>query len=287
MNFEFYDKHLKTFPAPQPFLDHEDTPFMGALPDLLNLTRRTTGLDIHFIRAGGSLPRCQEAFPSFPVSNRFGKTAGHLVVYGINEVTQPPTDRDMESFTSSLAELLGEAFQWQWAYRNQRAEQATNLAISERVRKEEEVAEVLRSQLKHTAKIVHAAAAILYILSDDSKHLEARVLWGLPEEKLLEAPRSLRSSLADMEALLGQAVVLNEEYLLESWNPPEFFPSAVCVPILSEANTYGTLWFFYEQERDFETRELSILEIAAGRIAAEIEKAALTKALRNLRNMKD
>jgi len=281
---EFYDKHLKTFPAPKPFLDYEDVPYFGSLPGLLNATRATTGIDIRFIRAGGSLPEDRFSFPAIPVDNRLGKTAGHLVIYGAQETASPLSDRERETYTAALAELLGDVYRWQSALRQNEAAQASEIPVNCQVRPEEERYKTLRDQLKHTALIVKCQAAALYILNKAATLLKLRVVWGLPEEKLLEPPRDLRDSLADMEALLGQAVILNDNFLLETWNPPEDFPTAVCVPITSDSTIHGTLWFFSEVQRDFMPEELAVLEITAGRIAAEIEKTALVKEIKALRS---
>ncbi len=283
MSPDFYEKHLKAFPAPKPFLDHEDIHFFGSLPGLLNATRETTGIDIRFVRAGGSLPEDRFSFPAIPVENRLGKTAGHLVIYGARENTSPVSDRDREEYASALAELLADAYHWQSALSHREAGQATDIPVTCRVRSDEEISRILRDQLKHAAKIVNCQSSSLYMLDKDSTRLKLRVVWGLPEEKLLEPPRVLRDSLADMEAMLGQAVILNDEFLQESWNPPEDFPSAVCVPVSSETTIFGTLWFFSDIPRDFTTGELAVLEITAGRIAAEIEKTALIKEIRMLR----
>ncbi|MCL2303761.1 MAG: GAF domain-containing protein [Planctomycetaceae bacterium] len=283
---EFYDKHLKTFPAPKPFLEHEDVPFWGSLPGLLRATRATTGIDIRFIRAGGSLPEDRYSFPAIPVNNRLGKTAGHLVIYGTQETALPLSDREREAYTAALAELLGDAYRWQSALRQSEAEQASDVPVKGCIKADEEIFKILRDQLKQTSRVVNCQASALYILNREATHLKLRVVWGLPEEKLLEPARDLRNSLADMEALLGQAVILNDEFLLETWNPPEDFPVAVCVPIASDSTIHGTLWFFSDIPRDFATEELTILEIAAGRIATELEKMALVKEINVLRNSK-
>ena len=281
---EFYDKHLKTFPTPKPFLDYEDVPFFGSLPGLLNATRATTGIDIRFIRAGGSLPEDRYSFPAIPVENRSGKTAGHLVIYGAQETTSPLSDRERETYTAALAELLGDIYRWQSALRQNEAEQASKIPVNCCGKTKEEMSCILRDQLKHSAGIVKCQAAALYILNQDATLLKLRVAWGLPEEKLLEPPRNLRDSLADMEALLGQSVILNDEFLRETWNSPEDFPAAVCVPITSDSTIHGTLWFFFERRREFAAEELAVLEITAGRIAAELEKTALVKEIKALRN---
>ena len=250
---------------------------------MLRVTRQTTGIDIRFIRAGGSLPENIEAFPIFPVESNCGKNAGHLVIYGLSEPEVHVSDREIEAFAASLANLLGDAYRWQWALRQREADQASDIPITCRVRHEDEFADLLREQLKHAARLVRCQAAALYMLNKDSTLLKLRAAWGLPEEKLLDPPRALRESLADMESMLGQAVIVNDEFLLETWNPPESFPTSVCVPVASETLVYGTLWFFSCNEKDFTTEELAVLEISAGRIAVEIEKSALVKEIKYLR----
>jgi len=85
----------------------------------------------------------------------------------------------------------------------------------------------------------------------------------------------LRGALADLEAMLGHAVVLEDSAMFQQWNPPEDFPSAACVPVATPTTILGTLWFFCNARRDFNERETGVLEMAAGRLAADLEREIL------------
>ena len=51
--------------------------------------------------------------------------------------------------------------------------------------------------------------------------------------------------------------------------------SAICVPVASSTTILGTLWIFGSEIRDYSDQEINIVEIIAGRIAAELENVAL------------
>ena len=83
--------------------------------------------------------------------------------------------------------------------------------------------------------------------------------------------------MADLEALLGHAVVLNDDSLMATWNAPEDFPTAVCVPVSSPTTLLGTLWVFSNEKRDFNDRETNIMEVVAGRLASDLEREMLLR----------
>ena len=90
--------------------------------------------------------------------------------------------------------------------------------------------------------------------------------------------RPLRGALADLEALLGHAVVMTDKALHGYWKVPEpGFSSCVCVPVSSPSMPLGTLWAFCRDERDFSDPETNILEIVAGRIASDLERQVLVE----------
>lgn len=278
MNSEFYEKHLRSFPTPRPLLDYEDVPFFGSLPELLRSLQSIWGLDVVFVRAGGTLPdlmaRC------FTVKVEGGKSPGCLALL-------PPeipgrcsmTPGQQNEFLSSLALLLGDAYRWQQMFRKYEEELASLVPIPSLDPNETRFTETLFDILKEGTKILDCDAASLYLLDSTKNTLKMRSCWGLPEERLLDPPRLLHDSLADLEAMLGQAVVLNEDYLLEAWPTPETFPASVCVPVASPMSIIGTLWFFSNEKREFDERDLRLMEILTGRIAAELERAALLREL--------
>jgi sigma-B regulation protein RsbU (phosphoserine phosphatase) len=103
-------------------------------------------------------------------------------------------------------------------------------------------------------------------------------MWGLPEERLLAPARPLRGSTADLEALVGHAVVLEDTSVTPNWRCPEDFAAAVCVPVSSPSIPLGTLWVFSDEPRDFSPEQTNLLEIIAGRLAADLEREMLLAA---------
>ena len=97
-----------------------------------------------------------------------------------------------------------------------------------------------------------------YLLDDATKQLKLRSCWGLPKSRFLDPPRPLRGAAADLEALVGHAVVLEDTSFLPHWKVPEEFRSAVCVPISSPTFPFGTLWMFCDQPRDFSVAETQL-----------------------------
>ena len=83
--------------------------------------------------------------------------------------------------------------------------------------------------------------------------------------------------MADLEALLGHAVVIEDTNVLRHWNVPEEFPAAVCIPVSTSTTLLGTLWIFSAKRRDFTSRQTNVLEIVAGRLAAELEREILLR----------
>jgi phosphoserine phosphatase RsbU/P len=131
--------------------------------------------------------------------------------------------------------------------------------------------------LQGGAAAVDCQAAGLYLLDEATTSLKLRSSWGMPREKLSEPPRPLAGALADLEAMLGHAVVLGDLDLKSHWNPPENFPAAVCVPVCTPAMILGTLWMFSSEPRSFSDRETNLIEIIAGRLASDLEREMLMR----------
>ncbi len=85
----------------------------------------------------------------------------------------------------------------------------------------------------------------------------------------------MKGSIADLEALVGHAVVIEDATLFPDWRMPEDFAAAICVPVSSPTNPLGTLWLFGARPREFSPQESNLVEIVAGRIAADLEREML------------
>jgi len=175
----------------------------------------------------------------------------------------------------AIGGLLGEVARLREELRQREAELAAGVPVSARPNEEPHLAERLEGVLKGGTEAVGCQAAGLYLLDEGTSELKLRAAFGLPQERLLAPARPLRGSVADLEALVGHAVVLEDTSLLPHWRCPEDFPSAVCVPVASPTVPLGTLWVFSEQQRDFTPQETNLLEIIAGRLAADLEREML------------
>jgi transcriptional regulator with GAF, ATPase, and Fis domain len=271
---------LRIFPHNRPALDHEDVPYFGGLPDLLRSAREYTKREIVFVRAGGSVPG-NDVF-SVPVCISDEKTIGFLVLAPKKKNTQrSPSDAMAERFLRDLAGLLGDAYRWQYALRENEEVNIEQLPLPVVNRSDEKFSLSLREQMKDAVRLMDVDAASLYVLNSVNRTLKLRCSWGLPEERLLDPPRPLSRAMADVEAMLGHAVVLNDDFSLTSYNPPENFQTAACIPVTSNSTIFGTVWFFANETRDFDSREMCFFEVVAGRIAAELECRSVTIELNN------
>jgi serine phosphatase RsbU (regulator of sigma subunit) len=137
---------------------------------------------------------------------------------------------------------------------------------------------LLSAVLESGARACEAQAAAVYTLDAATTELQLRASWGLPPSRTLQPARPLEGAVADLEALLGHAVALERASSFGPWRTPERFPAALCVPVSTGTNALGTLWFFSDHERDFTDIHTGLAELTAGRIAAELDRAALIAA---------
>jgi serine phosphatase RsbU (regulator of sigma subunit) len=178
-----------------------------------------------------------------------------------------------------LAESLGHQLRSQWELRTalwqREAELATAVPVLARDNESQQLARRLQTIVRSAADALRCPAAALYLLDDATTELKLRSAWGLPPQQLTLPARSLAGALADLEALLGHAVVLESPVLMPRWQVPEPCQSAVCVPVSSAENPLGTLWVFNNEARDYSAAETNLVEIVAGRLAAELERSSL------------
>jgi serine phosphatase RsbU (regulator of sigma subunit) len=200
-----------------------------------------------------------------------------------------PTDRVREKLSPahpaveiarSVAGMLGEILATRTALWEREAELAAGIPLIPHPEEAQHLARRLEEVLRAAATAVGAQAAAVYILDESTSYLKVRAVWGLPLNRLLAPPRILKESLADLEAMLGHAVALETAAQIAHWRPPEPCASAVCLPISTPTTILGTLWVFAQEERSFSERDIDLLEVTAGRVAAELEReAALQTAL--------
>lgn len=175
----------------------------------------------------------------------------------------------------TLGELLAEVGQLRRALWRREADLAAGVPVSPHRNTPQHLAERLEASLAGAAQAVGCHAAALYLLDESTTHLKLRSVWGLPRQTLLAPPRELSAAQADLEALLGHAVVLEDTGNHAGWRVPEEAAAAICVPVSSATIPLGTLWVFGQQSRAFSDAEVNMVEIVAGRIAAELERETL------------
>ncbi len=183
--------------------------------------------------------------------------------------------RSVRALGESINQLVQHLDQTRVALCQREAELAAGVPVTWQSNGEAHLAVRLEAVLRAASEIVGCQAAAAYLLDEDTRRLKLRACWGLPQTRFLDAPRPLRNAAADLEALVGHAVVIQDSLLASDWKVPEEFRSAVCVPISSPTTPLGTLWVFCEQARAFREKETVLLEIVAGRLAAELEREIL------------
>ena len=178
---------------------------------------------------------------------------------------------------SAIADIVGEALSTRYQLWRRESELASKsaLAICQQNEEDRQLAFLLQEILHETADALGCVAASMYLLDDKTSVLKMRSCWGLPTERLMEPARPLRGSAADLEAMLGRSVAMEDEEAMQQWNSPEDFPSGLCVPIVSQSGILGTVWFYSQNRRRFSKRQIQMAEIIAGRLAAELERDAL------------
>lgn len=192
----------------------------------------------------------------------------------------PATSRAaVMKLAAAVAGNLAMVARTQRALRASEAELAAGVPIYIAPSQASVLADRLEAILRGGARAAGCTAAGLYLLDEGTSCLKLRASWGLPAERLADPPRRLATELADLEALLGHAVVLEDAALQASWPVPEPCAAAVCLPVATESTLLGTAWFFAPQPRQFDERETEILEIVAGRLAVELELAMLRSAV--------
>jgi len=133
------------------------------------------------------------------------------------------------------------------------------------------LAKRVEALLRTAGELVACDAAAAYLLDDATSQLKMCASWGRPGRRLALPVRPLRGQLADLEALLGQAVVIQRAAETPEWKIPEDCGAAACVPIATNS-PLGTLWTFSSKPRGFTPDQVQMLDVVAGRIAAEVER---------------
>ncbi len=217
---------------------------------------------------------------SAPVNPGVGASPGHIRLFSLaaQNLASACVPLDAASaLAGSIGQIWGELVGARRAVRAREAELASGGPLA--LRRDDQglaTSQRLEGVLRAGAEAIGCQAAGLYLLDSATTELKLCASWGLPERRLIDSARPLRGALADLEALLGHAVVLNDATLHAHWKVPESgFGSCVCVPVSSPSMPLGTLWVYCRDSRDFSPSETNILEVVAGRLAGDLERGVL------------
>ncbi len=284
-----YEKMSVTFRIP-PYLrlhteEAEETSpdepkFVQAMSRLCRELSRQLGQQVEYHAGPISTTKEDSTVSILPVGTAQDADDGYFVVSKTSGVTsercETVSHAGMPQILEALLPLAREFRETEKTLQRREAELAAQVPVVEVAREEEHLSARLQAALRCGAMAVRASAAALYLLDEGTSELKLRACWGIPTERLLERPRSLAGATADLEALTGHAVVLENRQLLHVWQvPEEGFEAAVCVPVSSPSTPLGTLWLFFDEERTISDEESNVVEVVAARVAADLERHVL------------
>jgi serine phosphatase RsbU (regulator of sigma subunit) len=253
---------------------------LRSLGELLRAFGEATGWSLHYI-PGPETDGPNDLTWSTPVNPGVGIPPGHLRLDSVDppmDVPGVPVDAtSAQQLASALGQTLSELLRAQHVLWQREAELAAGVPLVPHHDQRQHLAARLEAVLQGGAEAVGCQAAALYLLDEATSELKLRSCWGLPRDRLTRPARALQGAMADLEALLGHAVVLEDAELMQCWKVPEDFASAVCVPVSSPTTILGTLWVFCREKRDFNDHQTNMLEVVAGRLAADLEREMLMR----------
>lgn len=212
-----------------------------------------------------------------------GRLVDNLITSGSETIDGDVLCNDLPSVSMERATVLLRTIEklihrierTETALRDREAELTSIVAVSNHAAPSRELAVRLESVLESTSRTLGSVACALYLLDEDTTELKLRACYGLPKSRFLRPARDLRSSLADLEALTGNAVLLSDIHAAPEWQSPEPYRSALVVPIGTTTMPHGTVWFWSTQPRSYSAAEIEVANLAAGRLMGEIEQSIL------------
>ena len=273
--------HLRIFREEASQKNRSESFLVGSMPAVQRAFQGLTGWSLRY-ESDAADDEPTSLTWSTPVTPGRGMPPGHLRLSKVgspallDESVDPPTE--IRQLGSALAGMLAELLGTHHALWLREAELAASVPVVAPLQDTEHLAVRLQSVLRSGAESVGCPAAGLYLLDDATTSLKLRSSFGMPRERLAEPARPLQGALADLEAMLGHAVVLSDLDHQTHWNPPEDFPAAVCVPVCTPTTILGTLWVFSNEPRNFTDRETNLIEVIAGRLASDLERENLLHA---------
>ncbi len=194
-------------------------------------------------------------------------------------------EQEAWALLEQLDRLIQELKTAEQAIQRQEAQLATAVGVSLRNDEAELLADRLQDSLQRAAEQTGSDAAAIYLLDETTSELKMRSCVGLPASSLAQPARSLRGSLADLEALMGNAVLVENTALAPEWNCPEDFAAALCLPIGSPTMPQGTMWLWSSHVRDFQSSDVETAKSATDKILVDIERSVLADEVLKTRSL--
>lgn len=227
-------------------------------------------------------PRTRTRPPEYDPNSRNWSVVSALPMDGMldaMEMNAMPavSENSAQQLLNGIAALIRRVDEAERTVWRQEAELAANIGLSMKVDDQEELATKIDDLLAQTAAAIGCDAAAIYLLDDATSVLKMRGCIGLPKSRLTAPPRPLRGSLGDLEALLGNAVLIEDIASMPQWQSPEEFGSAMVIPIGTIQMPQGTLWLWSERRKTFNANEVEICKRAAGELMSILERRLLCK----------
>jgi signal transduction histidine kinase len=160
------------------------------------------------------------------------------------------------------------------------AELSTLHAIGVAITSTLDLGELLRRISLSSAKVLQADGSLIHFLDEDSGLMKLVSSYGIEEGDSLLTPLVLGEELVGTVVLTGEPIVLRESrtspYSFKGLPPG--IGSVVCVPLITQSKTIGTLTLFsYRQEgregKVFEEEDKNLLFTMASQVAVAIENS--------------
>jgi serine phosphatase RsbU (regulator of sigma subunit) len=281
--------HLRIHREPGDDVAAPDPPVSEWIAEICDRFAGATGWPLHFRQEHAS-GQTTDASWATPIHAADESSYGYLALGRGKPQAADVKGRthlaDVRLLAESLADMLGELLSTRRALVEREAELAAGVPVVARTDEPLHLAQRLEAVLKGGAESVGCHAAGLYLLDAATTELKLRASWGLPAKLLVEPARQLRSAIADLEALTGHAVVLEDDALYDYWRTPVSCGSAVCVPVGGNSTLLGTLWMFCDSARSYSDQQTNLIEIIAGRLAADLEREMLVSESAIVSNLK-
>ncbi|NQU20028.1 MAG: SpoIIE family protein phosphatase [Candidatus Nealsonbacteria bacterium] len=274
-------KHLKLYSERSNKIVRPEADQLGSLGAVLKAFRRATGWSLRY-QAGPEPNDRKDLTWSAPVNPGVGTALGHLRLDPIDSTSTKAKRKPLgvaiaRQMASAVTGMVDELMAARHALWQREAELAAGVPLIPHLEEQGHLAERLQAVLQAGAESLDCQAAALYLLDEATTELKIRSSWGLPFDRMTAPARQLRGAVADLEALLGHAVVLQDAETMRRWQVPENFATVACVPVSTPTTLLGTLWIYSETPRDFSDRQTNLLEVVAGRVASDLEREMLMR----------